>query len=139
MADRRRHFAQGGQFAGLLQRLFGHRQRFLNPFALSDFPLQGHVQCAKFGRLALEDRQAPRRAPAEKIKRQGQQNRKPHDFQRQNGIHPFAHTLIGGKTDHAPTAKGDPVFQTHHCFALQIGVSRQRGPIGRGLDRALDR
>ena len=55
MADGSGHFAQGGQFARLLQRLFGHGKGFLNALALRDFTLQRLIERAQLRRFPLEN------------------------------------------------------------------------------------
>ena len=138
MTDGGRHLAQGGQFAGLFQRLFGHGKGFLHTLAFGDFPLQTGIQCAKLCRLALEQRHPKRGAPRQKIESQRQKNRKSHDFQRQNPVHTLTHRGVGGEGRHAPATERNARFQPHYALALNIGIGGQRGPVGGGLNGALD-
>mmetsp|Transcript_18163 Transcript_18163/g.28376 ORF Transcript_18163/g.28376 Transcript_18163/m.28376 type:complete len:431 (-) Transcript_18163:675-1967(-) len=93
---------------------------------------------AKLCRLARRQGQPHRRPAAQHIEGQRQQNRKSHDFQRQNPVHPFTDRGIGGERRHAPSPERDAGLQAHHPLALQIGIGRQRGPIRRGTNRALN-
>ena len=138
MTDGGRHLAQSGQLAGLFQRLLGHGKRFLHTLTLGDFPLQAGVQCAKLCRLTLEQRHAKGCAARQEIERHCQQNRKSHDLKRQNPVHPLAHRGVGGERRHAPAAERNTGFQPHHALALNVGVGRQRGPVGGGLNGAFD-
>ncbi|WP_438942715.1 tyrosinase family protein [Primorskyibacter marinus] len=138
MADGGGHFAKRRQLGTLRQGLLGHGQIFLNLFALCNLALKPQVKLPQFRRFALKQCHAQRRLAAKHIEGQCKQNGKAHDFQRQNAVHSFAHGSIGRKAGHAPSAKTDPVFGAHHCFAQNIRVGGIASPAIRDLDRPLD-